>query len=51
MTAARAKAADAEKAASQASEKATQLAAEKAALQQKLDAVNAELAKKPGLNK
>jgi chromosome segregation protein len=47
VTAARAKAAEAERAAATASDRVTQLTAEATALRQKLDAVTAELAKKP----
>jgi colicin import membrane protein len=47
VTAARAKAVDAEKAASTASDRVTQMTAENAALKQRLDALTAELAKKP----
>src|SRR5258706_2269471 len=47
VTAARAKAVDAEKAASTASDRVTQMSAENAALKQKLESLNAELAKKP----
>ena len=57
VTASRAKAAEAERAAATASDRVTQLTAETAALRQKLDATTAELAKKsapapaPDLNK
>jgi chromosome segregation ATPase len=47
VTAARAKAGEAERAAATASDRVTQLTAETAALRQKLDAMTAELAKKP----
>jgi chromosome segregation protein len=47
VTAARAKAAEAERAAATASDRVTQLTAEATALRQKLEAVSAELAKKP----
>jgi chromosome segregation ATPase len=47
VTAARAKASEAERAAATASDRVTQLTAETAALRQKLDAMTAELAKKP----
>jgi chromosome segregation protein len=47
VTAARAKAAEAERAAATASDRVTQLTAEATALRQKLEAVSAELARKP----